>query len=84
VGDGVVPGMKSAQILVNTWDDSNAYTEAILEEFHWMTRERRVMDKLRGKDRLGLREAWILKKNLRRMGFRLGLREADKFVKKMM
>ena len=82
-GDGVVPGMKSAQILVNTWDDPNAYTEAILKEFHWMTSERRVIDKLRGKDRLGLREAWVLKKNSRRMGFQLGLRDATMFIKKL-
>lgn len=82
-GDGIVPGMKSAQILVNTWDDPNAYTEAILKEFHWMTSERRIIDKLRGKDRLGLREAWVLKKNSRRMGFRMGLREAAMFVKKL-
>ena len=82
-GDGVVPGMKSAQILVNTWDDPEAYTEAILDEFDWMTRERRVIDKLRGAGRLGLREAWVLKKNSRRMGFRIGLREAALFVKKL-
>jgi flavin-dependent dehydrogenase len=82
-GDGIVPGMKSAQILVNTWDDPNAYTEAILKEFHWMTSERRVIDKLRGKDRLGLREAWVLKKNSRRMGFRISLREATMFIKKL-
>jgi flavin-dependent dehydrogenase len=82
-GDGVIPGMKSAQILLNTWDDPKAYTEAILEEFNWMTRERRVIDKLRGTDRLGLREAWVLKKNSRRMGFRIGLHDAVMFVKKL-
>ncbi len=82
-GDGIVPGMKSAQILLNNWDNPEAYTEAILEEFRWMTRERRVIDKLRGADRLGLREAWVLKKNSRRMGFRIGLREAALFVKKL-
>jgi flavin-dependent dehydrogenase len=82
-GDGIVPGMKSAQILVNTWDDPNAYTEAILKEFHWMTSERLVIDKLRDKDRLGLREAWVLKKNSRRMGFRISLRDATTFIKKL-
>lgn len=82
-GDGIVPGMKSAQILMNTWQDPNAYTKAILKEFHWMTGERRVIDKLRATDRLGLREAWVLKKNSRRMGFQLGLREATMFVKKL-
>jgi flavin-dependent dehydrogenase len=82
-GDGIVPGMKSARILVNHWDDPNAYTEAILKEFHWMTSERRVIDKLRSKNRLGLREAWVLKKNSRRMGFRIGLRDAIMFIKKL-
>lgn len=82
-GDGIVPGMKSAQILVNTWEDPNAYTKEILEEFDWMTTERQVIDKLRSKDRLGLREAWVLRKNSRRMGFRLSFREAIRFLKKL-
>ena len=82
-GDGIVPGMKSAQILMNNWDDPDAYTRAILEEFYWMTGERRVIDKLRGMDPMGLREAWVLRKNSRRMGFRIGLVEAAKYLKKL-
>ena len=54
----------------------------ILEEFYWMTGERRVIDKLRGMDPMGLREAWVLRKNSRRMGFRIGLVEAAKYLKR--
>jgi flavin-dependent dehydrogenase len=82
-GDGVVPGMKSVQILMSHWDDPDAYTRAILEEFYWMTGERRVIDKLKGMDRMGLREAWVLRKNSRRMGFRIRLVEAAKYLKEL-
>ena len=82
-GDGVVPGMRSAQILISHWNDPDAYTRAIMEEFYWMTGERRVIDKLKGTDRLGLREAWVLRKNSRRMGFRIGLVEAAKYLKRL-
>ena len=82
-GDGIVPGMKSAQILMSNWNNPDAYTRAILEEFYWMTGERRVIDKLRGMDPMGLREAWVLRKNSRRMGFRIGLVEAAKYLKKL-
>jgi flavin-dependent dehydrogenase len=82
-GDGILTGMKSAQILMKNWDDPDAYTRAILEEFHWMTGERRVIDKLMGMDPMGLRDEWILRKNSRRMGFRIGLVEAAKYLKKL-
>jgi flavin-dependent dehydrogenase len=75
-GDGVVTGMKSAQILVDHWDDPTGYTKAILEEFGWMAGERQVLDRLRNNGHLRLADAWVLKKNSRRMGIRLGLREA--------
>jgi len=48
-GDGVVPGMKSVQILLQHWDDPEAYTKHILKEFRWMEKERQVIDKLLSK-----------------------------------
>ena len=75
-GDGVVPGLKSARILLDCWDDPTAYKEALLREFRWMESERTVINRLRGSEPLGLMEAWVLKKNSRRMGMQVGLKES--------
>ena len=41
-----MPGLRSVEILLEHWDDSRAYTKAILEEFAWMKEEREVVDRL--------------------------------------
>ena len=75
-GDGVVPGMKSVQILLQHWDDPEAYTKSILKEFQWMEKERQVIDRLLNKGSLRIKDAWVLKKNSRRMGMKVGVKEA--------
>ncbi len=45
-GEGIVPGMKSAQILMQHWEDLGAYTQAILKEFKWMQNDRLLIDKI--------------------------------------
>ena len=75
-GDGIVPGMKSVQLLMKWWDDPSAYTRAVLKEFDWMKPERAVIDKLRKNRSLGLNDARVLKRNSRRMGMQVGLKEA--------
>jgi flavin-dependent dehydrogenase len=80
-GDGVVPGMKSVKILLEWWDDPDRYTKAILKEFAWMKSERKVIDKLRRNEALDLKDAWVLRKNSRRMEMQVGLKEAGKLLK---
>jgi len=80
-GDGIVPGMKSARILLQNWNDPKGYAHAVLEEFAWMEHERRVIDKVLRRKKLRLSDAWVLKKNSRRMGMRIGPRTAVKLVK---
>ncbi len=80
-GDGIVPGMRSVQILMDCWDDPSRYTKAILKEFHWMKSERKVINKLKGNEPVGVNDAWILKKNSKRMGMQVGLRAAAILVK---
>lgn len=80
-GDGIVPGMKSVQLLMKWWDDSSQYARAILKEFDWMKKERTVIDKLRKKEGLRLQDAWVLKKNSRRMGMQVGLKDAAALLK---
>jgi flavin-dependent dehydrogenase len=75
-GDGVLSGMKSAQILIDHWDDPEDYTAGILKEFRWMKDERRVINKLLNSDPLGVKDAWVLKTNSKRMGMEVGIREA--------
>ncbi len=82
-GDGIVPGMKSVQLLIQWWDDPSHYTKAILKEFDWMKKERIVIDKLRKKEGLSLQDAWVLKKNSRRMGMQVGLKDAAALLKRL-
>ena len=82
-GDGVVPGMKCVQLLLERWNDPYGYEKAVLREFRWMEDERRVIDKLRHRETLGLRDAWVLKKNSRRMSMEVGLKEAKVLMKRL-
>jgi flavin-dependent dehydrogenase len=82
-GDGVVPGMRSAQILLQRWNDPQGYTEAIQREFSWMKPERRVIDQLRRSGPLGIKEAWVLRRNSKRMGMRVGLPQAERLLKNL-
>ncbi len=75
-GDGIVPGMKSVKLLLDWWDDPAGYTRAIQKEFVWMKKERVVIDKLRRNETLGLKDAWVLRKNSRRMGMHVRLKDA--------
>ena len=76
-GDGIVPGLRSAQHLVEHWDDPAAYRRAILRDMGWMTSERQVLNKLIEGRRLNILDAWVLKKNSRRMGIKIGIKSAS-------
>lgn len=80
-GDGIVPGMRSVRLLMEHWNDPTAYTRALLKEFRWMKAERRVIDKLRREERLGLLDAWTLKRNSRRMSMTVKLGQAAALMK---
>lgn len=82
-GDGVVPGMRNVQLLLNTWDKPQEYTNAVLGEFRWMKDERGVIDKLIKAEGTGIREARVLRKNSKRMGMQVGLREAVALLKSL-
>lgn len=75
-GDGIIPGLRSAEILLACWEDPQGYTQAILREFQWMAREGEVIAKLTSGASLGLQDAWVLKKNSRRMGMQITLKNA--------
>lgn len=75
-GDGVVPGMRSVRLLLAHWNDPHGYRKAILREFTWTLEERKIADKLLQSRNLGLLDAWMIKKNARRMGVRGSFRKA--------
>ena len=68
--------MRSAELLLANWDRPHEYAEAVLAEFAWMEAERAVVDRVRQARRLGIREAGVLRRNAKRMGMQVGLREA--------
>jgi hypothetical protein len=80
-GDGIVPGMKSVRLLMEHWEDPEAYTGAVLREFDWMKGERQVIDKILTASPLGIKDAWVLRKNSKRMAMQLGLKEAIRFLR---
>jgi flavin-dependent dehydrogenase len=82
-GDGIVPGLQSAQLLLKWWNNPEAYRKAVLREFRWMKEERRVVDKLRNDELLALKDAWVLKKNSRRMGMTVRVRDARRLMKNL-
>ena len=82
-GDGIVPGMRSVQLLLDNWNAPQRYREALLDEFGWMKAERGVVDALRRGERMGVREALVLRRNSRRMGMRVGLGQAAVFLKNL-
>jgi len=68
--------MKSARILVNNWENPQAYEKAILKEFAWMKAEREVLDKaLQGK-KLGLFDAQVFVKSTQRFKLNLDYRRS--------
>jgi flavin-dependent dehydrogenase len=82
-GDGIVPGMKSAQLLMQHRDDPEKYTHSILHEFKWMKNERHVVDKIYRGEKPGPGDAWIFKNNAKRAGMRIGLKQALIILKRL-
>ena len=75
-GEGIIPGLKSARLLLNHWEDPAAYEKAILKEFEWMKEERKVIDKIRHGKRIGLMDARIFKSTTQRLNMEVGVYQA--------
>ena len=83
IGDGIVPGMRSAQILIDNWDSPDGYRASILKEFDWIDDERRLIDKFRKRKSLNMGDALIIKNNSKRIGMNIGLAQAAIFMKRL-
>lgn len=74
--DGNVYAMQCAEMLVEHWDDLDGYTEAVLERYDWMRKEREVLDRLRAGKMPSLAGAMVLSRHFRAEGIKLGLLQA--------
>ncbi len=80
-GEGVVPGMASARLLVDHWQDPKAYSSAILKEFSWMMDERKVIKKVLDGAPLGMRDWITLRRTGRRMGSHVTMAQTRELLK---
>jgi glycine/D-amino acid oxidase-like deaminating enzyme len=78
---GFLDLIRAVRLLLENWEDPQEYTNAVLKEFDWMKKERAVIDKLLARSPLGIKEAWLLRKNSKRMGMQVGINEAFQFLK---
>ena len=83
VGDGIVPGMRSAQILMDNWDNPDGYRKSILKKFRWIDDERRLIDKFVKKKPLNVGDALIIKHTSKRIGMNIGIAQAAIFIKRL-
>jgi hypothetical protein len=80
-GEGIVPGMASARLLVASWGSPRRYISRTLKEFSWMIGEKAVIDKVSSGEQLGLQDWLILRRTGRRMGAPVTLRETRELLK---
>lgn len=71
IGEGIIPGLQSARLLLANWGSAQAYQKAIMKEFSLMKRERKVVDKVVQGQNLGWSEAMVLRDTTKR--FRINL-----------
>jgi flavin-dependent dehydrogenase len=82
-GEGIIPGLKSARLLLANWEDVVAYQNEILTEFEWVKKERSVVDKAMQGKRIGLLDAQILKNNTKRLSMNFKLNQALKLLRSL-
>jgi len=82
VGEGIIPGLRCAQILLENWDDWGAYRAAVLREFAWMDNEyRAIRHFMAGHEIRGVLTFLRCLKNGDRFGLRVGWRDLPAILK---
>lgn len=82
LGDGIIHGMRSVQLLLENFYSAVDYERAILHEFAWMDKEREVVERfIQGKP-IGLGSALVLQRNTRRMDLKIGLWDAFRLLRR--
>lgn len=80
-GEGVGPGLASAKLLLENWDDPERYTARLLRSFSWMTGERTVIDRVWRKERLTIADWAVLRGTGKRMGSEVSLAEVRSLLR---
>jgi flavin-dependent dehydrogenase len=70
-GDGNLFALQTAEMLLDNWDDLEAYTEKVLRTFDWMKRERRTAEKLRDGLMPNLSDALAFKRHSNMVGIEM-------------
>jgi flavin-dependent dehydrogenase len=76
MGEGILPGLVSAKILLDNWDDPEAYREAILKEFAWMKDERQLVNKMVQGKKIGIFDAATFSTSAKRLKMNLDYSQA--------
>jgi len=71
VGEGIIPGLKNAALLLANWEDPLEYRRAVLKEFSWMKDERKLLDKAIQGKRIGLLDVPVLNHSTKRFDMSL-------------
>lgn len=69
VGDGIVPALLSARLLLDHFDDPESYTQAILDTFPGMQGERTLLERMKAGRRPS--PAWVDEIDTSRLGVRV-------------
>jgi hypothetical protein len=83
-GGGNKEAIDCVELLLDCWEDWPEYSYRLCKEFKWAHKEYLLVRKLCFGKRLNIFDYWTLKKNAKRYGIKLGLKEAWKMVKKVL
>ena len=67
MGEGILPGLTSASVLLTNWEEPASYQKSILKEFSWMKDERQVLEKLVHHRPLGIFDGTTLRNSVSRL-----------------
>lgn len=82
-GDGNIYAIECAQMLYENLGDPEGYTKAVLKKFGWMKKEREILDKLIQGKNPSLFDAWVFMQHIRRVGFKIGIKQAWELLKRV-
>jgi flavin-dependent dehydrogenase len=70
-GDGNLHAMQTAELLLEHWDDLDAYAREVLRRYDWMRRERGTAEKISNGQRPGLSDALVFRRHSQMVGMEL-------------
>lgn len=82
-GDGNLYSMQCAELLVENWEDLDAYREQVLSKFSWMRKEREALERIVTGHRPTPSDVLLFVRHCRRVGFGVGPTVGLKFLTRM-